>query len=102
MTKQRCESCSAIAPRPSNTGVHALILTIFDTGCRITELLTAAVTDFDFDNLLLTVYGKGRKERRVPMSIELGRTLFRWGRVKERAEVTSSLMFPTRDSHPRA
>lgn len=30
--------------------VHALILTILDTGCRITELLTAAVTDFDFDN----------------------------------------------------
>ena len=59
--------------------VHALILTILDTGCRITELLTASVTDFDLDNLLLTVYGKGRKERRVPMSFDLRRVLFRWG-----------------------
>ena len=37
--------------------VHAPILTILDTWCRITELLTASVTDFDLDNLLLTVYG---------------------------------------------
>ena len=65
-------------------GAHeerALILTILDTGCRITELLSAAATDFDFDNLLLTVYGKGRKERRVPVSFDLRKVLFRWGRV---------------------
>jgi integrase/recombinase XerD len=77
--------------------IHAPILVILDTGCRITELLTAAIKDFDFDNLLLTVYGKGRKERRVPMSIDLRKILFRWGQVKERAEVRSPLMFPTRD-----
>jgi integrase/recombinase XerD len=68
--------------------IHALILVILDTGCRITELLTAAIKDFDFDNLLLTVYGKGRKERRVPMSIDLRKILFRWGQVKERAEAS--------------
>ena len=77
--------------------VYALILTILDTGCRITELLTAATTDFDRDNLLLTVYGKGRKERRVPVSIDLRKILFRWAQVKEHAEVTSPLMCPTRD-----
>ena len=37
--------------------VHALALTILDTGCRIEELLTARVSAFDFDNLLLTIYG---------------------------------------------
>ena len=35
--------------------VHALIFAVLDTGCRITELLMAATTDFDLDNLLLTV-----------------------------------------------
>ena len=58
--------------------------------------MTAKVTDFDFDSLLLTVYGKGRKERRVPMSIDLRKILFRWGQVRERAEVTSPLLFPSR------
>ena len=37
--------------------IHALIVTILDTGCRIDELLTARVRDFDFDNLLWTALG---------------------------------------------
>lgn len=77
--------------------VHALALTILDNGCRIEELLTAKVRAFDFDNLLLTVYGKGRKERRVPMSVELRRVLFRFAQAKERAGVNSDLMFPARE-----
>jgi len=42
--------------------VYAVACTLVDTGCRIEELLTATVSDFDFDNLLLTVVGKGRKQ----------------------------------------
>ena len=60
-------------------------------------MLTARTTDFDFDNLLLTVTGKGRKERRVPFGIELRKVLFRFGQVKERAGVRSELMFPARE-----
>ncbi len=77
--------------------VHALVSTILDTGCRIEEVLTARVADFDFDNLLLTVYGKGRKERRVPFGIELRKVLFRFGQFKDREGVRSELMFPARE-----
>ena len=77
--------------------VYALVSTILDTGCRIDELLTASGNAFDFDNLLLTVYGKGRKERRVPFGIELRKVLFRFAQVKERASVRSDLMFPARE-----
>ena len=64
--------------------VHTLAATILDTGCRINELLTVAAKDFDFDSLLLTVNGKGRKERRVPLSIELRRLVFRFAQVRDR------------------
>jgi len=77
--------------------VHSVACTILDTGCRIDELLTARVIDFDFDSLLLTVVGKGRKQRKVPFSIELRKLLFRFGQIKQRAEVQSELMFPARD-----
>jgi integrase/recombinase XerD len=77
--------------------VHTLALTILDTGCRIDEVLTAPVSAFDFDNLLLKVFGKGRKERRVPFSIELRKVLFRFGQVKDRLGVQSQLMFPSRE-----
>jgi integrase/recombinase XerD len=40
--------------------VYAVASTIPDTGCRIDELLTARVKDFDLDNLLLTArWGRG-------------------------------------------
>jgi len=52
----------------SHWRVHALVATILDTGCRIEEALTVRTSDFDFEGLLITVYGKGRKERRVPNS----------------------------------
>ena len=77
--------------------VHAIACTILDTGCRIDELLTARVSDFDFDNLLLTVVGKGRKQRKAPMSVELRRLLFRFGQFEARKGITSELMFPSRD-----
>jgi integrase/recombinase XerD len=76
--------------------VYAVAATMLDTGCRIEELLTARVTGFDFENLLLTVVGKGRKERRVPFSTELRKVLFRFAKVKAAAGITSELMFPER------
>jgi integrase/recombinase XerD len=57
--------------------VHTVACAILDTGCRIDELLSARATAFDLDDLLLTVVGKGDKERRVPFSLELRK----WGPV---------------------
>jgi site-specific recombinase XerD len=43
---------------------YALACTLTDTGIRIDEALGLRPGDLDFDNLLLKVRGKGRKERR--------------------------------------
>jgi integrase/recombinase XerD len=56
--------------------IYAVLCTLVDTGARITECLTLKVEDVDFNNLLLRLYGKGRKERLVPMSIELRKVLY--------------------------
>ncbi len=58
--------------------MHAILCTLIDTGARITEALTLKREGVDFDNLLLTISGKGRKERKVPMSRELRKILYRW------------------------
>jgi integrase/recombinase XerD len=60
--------------------LHLLVLVLLDTGCRISEALDLKASDCDFDNLLLTFNGKGRKQRRVPFSFELRRHLFRYTR----------------------
>lgn len=65
-----------------------IVLTLLDTGCRISEVLGLRVEDVDLDNLLLTVTGKGRKDRKVPFSFELRKRLCK--------HLTRGLVFSTR------
>lgn len=58
--------------------LHLLILVLFDTGARISEILGLHAWDVDLDNMLLTLHGKGRKDRKVPMSFELRKALFKY------------------------
>lgn len=82
--------------RPRTTPQHrlqALIATLCDTAARIDELLSLRWEDVDFDNLLLTLHGKGRKDRKTPISLELRRRLFLWQRT---SETKAGLVFGTR------
>jgi len=56
--------------------LHALVLTLLDTGTRLDEVLSLRVQDCNLDDLLLT--GKGRKQRIIPFSMELRRHLARF------------------------
>jgi len=49
-----------------------------DTGCRISEALALRVREIDLDNLLVTLDGKGRKQRIVPISFALRKALHRY------------------------
>lgn len=46
--------------------LHTLVCLLLDAGLRIDEALTLRRRDVDFDKLLVMVFGKGRKERRIP------------------------------------
>ncbi len=67
----------------------AIMLTLADTGCRISEVLSLSWSDVDFDNLLLTVTGKGAKQRKIPFSFILRKHLSRF-------KHEHTLVFPTR------
>jgi len=58
--------------------LYLLIMFLLDTGCRIDEALSLRVCEIDFDNLLVTLDGKGRKQRIVPFSFELRKVMFRY------------------------
>ena len=46
----------------------AMLELLYATGLRITELCNLKITDVDFDNSIIRVFGKGKKERIVPVS----------------------------------
>ncbi len=55
-----------------------MLLMLADCGCRISEATGLRWEDVDFDNLLLLLKGKGDKQRRIPMSLELRKRLFKF------------------------
>lgn len=58
--------------------LHTALLLMSENGLRINEVLTLERSKIDFDNLLLTVTGKGNKDRIVPFSYELRKVLFKY------------------------
>jgi site-specific recombinase XerD len=81
--------------KPKKVTAHrlsALICVLADTGCRIDEALSLHWKDIDFDNLLVLLHGKGRKDRLVPISLELRKRLFLFQRKTEAKE---GLVLPT-------
>jgi len=56
----------------------ALLFLLVDTGCRVSEALSLTRKNVDFENLLVTLQGKGGKERRVPISLECRKKLYQW------------------------
>lgn len=77
--------------------LHLLVLVMLDTGCRVSEALGVRVRDIDFDNLLITLDGKGRKQRVVPISFELRRILYRY--CRDFARSVDRLLFATREEN---
>lgn len=75
--------------------LHLLSLVLLDTGCRITEALTLRVADVDMNNLLITLSGKGRKQRIVPFSFVLRRAIHRYS--VDFGLKPTSLLFGTRE-----
>jgi integrase/recombinase XerD len=76
----------------SEQRIYALLCLLLDSGLRIEEALCLTRDRVDFQNMLVTVKGKGEKHRVVPISLELRKILFRWLSKHEYA-----LVFPTRE-----
>jgi integrase/recombinase XerD len=58
--------------------VWTIAMVCLDTGIRVEEALTLKREKVDFDDCLLTVKGKGSKERTIPFSLELRKVLYRY------------------------
>lgn len=65
-------------PPKQERRLHTLLLVLADTGIRINEALSIKRREVDFDNLLITVTGKGNKERIIPFSVELRKKLYKF------------------------
>jgi integrase/recombinase XerD len=58
--------------------IQSFVLTLLDTGLRLSEALGLTREAVDIENMVLKVKGKGNKERLVPFSVELRRILWKY------------------------
>ncbi len=70
------EECNRFVNIVKEKSVHSvrdstIILTFLYSGIRMTELCNLNISDLDFENQSIKVFGKGRKERLVPMADNL-------------------------------
>lgn len=81
LTRPEIEAILA-APDPSHWSGqrdHALLLTLYNSGARVSEVLTLRRRQIRFaETNFLELNGKGRKERTVPLWTQTARTLKRW------------------------
>lgn len=57
---------------------RAMLEVLYGTGCRISELVGLSLGDLDLDEGLLRLFGKGSKERIVPVGNHAVRALVAW------------------------
>lgn len=72
-----------------------LLTFLLDTGVRVNEAITLKLTKVDLDNMLVSVNGKGNKERIVPISQEVRKTVFRYLQVTKKRGIQQVYLFCT-------
>lgn len=81
---------------------YAIILTLLDTGIRVSELTGLRLGDVQMEERTLKVMGKGNKERMVPFGKGVQRVL--WGYINRvrpgPALVRNDFLFLTADGRP--
>lgn len=77
-----------------------MLCLILDSGLRISEVLEIQESDIRFEQSLIVVQGKGRKERYVPVSKEMRRHLFRFIKYKKQVGIDNKWLFPTATNRP--
>jgi integrase/recombinase XerD len=75
-TAEQVEKVLTLAPQGLNERrIQVFMVLLTETGLRLNDARTLKRTRVDLDNLLIEVDGKGRKIRRVPISLECRRRL---------------------------
>jgi integrase/recombinase XerD len=77
---------------------YVIMLTLLETGVRVSEALGILVTNINWKERLIKVYGKGRKERFVPFQKTLERHLKEY--VKIRGLLNHDYLFVNIDNTP--
>jgi integrase/recombinase XerD len=90
------------AGTPEGYRDHTIVLTLLDTGMRVSELCHLKLDNVWLEEGMLKVLGKGNKERLIPMGKQVQRCLWRYiSRFRpEPLAASGNVIFLTQDGKP--
>lgn len=94
---RKCEPQHAL---PQSERNRAIILLLLDTGIRASELCELSISQVDLQNRRITVYGKGSKERTIPISNRTAQAIWRYLKTDRKEDYISERLFPTLNGGP--
>lgn len=96
LTREEIEAVIDAPDRSSFSGRrdHAMWMFLYNTGARVSEVISIRVRDLDLQRTCVYLRGKGRKERAIPLWKATRATLDKW--KGEIAGVPEAPLFPNR------
>lgn len=79
---------------------RALVLTLYSTAARITEIRTMKLSDIDWTRGTVLLHGKGGKDRVVPIAGKAAKALDRYTRHPQRRDKLQDVVFLTDQGLP--
>lgn len=101
LTKAEMEAILAAPDRSERSGRrdHAMLLLLYNTGARVSEITGLKVSQFQFaKETFVKLCGKGRKERSLPLWPQTRRVLRSW--LEELGGKSDSYVFPNARGNP--
>jgi len=101
-SEKETEKLLAQPNKHSNEGFRdfAILLTLIDTGVRLSELASLKASDIDYEQNLFRVMGKGSRERYVPYGRRVAKALMKY-QLRYRPEpVSTDNFWLKRDGQP--
>ena len=72
----RRQSAKTVAANQRNVQESALIETLFSTGMRVSEVVALNMSQVDMERLVISVHGKGSREREIPIVCDAFQEIF--------------------------
>lgn len=101
ISEEEIEKLLSVPDKKKYTGMRnfCMILVFYDTLIRLNELINIKIKDIDLDNGTILIFGKGRKERFVPIGTKAIKYLYKFI-MNHRHDTNGEYLFCTIQGRP--
>ena len=101
ISEEEIEKLLSVPDKKTYTGMRnfCMIIVFYDTLVRLSELINIKIKDIDLDSGTILIFGKGRKERIVPIGTKTIKYIYKF-LMNHRHDINGEYLFCTMQGRP--